>query len=34
MDGIYSPGGASRSLAWATAFYLVLPILIVVPVAP
>ncbi|WP_338144475.1 ABC transporter permease [Neoroseomonas marina] len=33
MDGIYSPGAASRSLAWATAFYLVLPILIVVPVA-
>jgi len=32
MDGTY-PAGASRGLAWATALYLVLPILIVLPVA-
>lgn len=32
MDGTY-PVGASRGLAWATALYLVLPILIVLPVA-
>jgi putative spermidine/putrescine transport system permease protein len=33
MDGAYRPGPFGRSLAWATALYLVLPILIVVPVA-
>lgn len=33
MDGAYGTGPAGRGLAWATALYLVLPILIVVPVA-
>ncbi|HWT09616.1 MAG TPA: ABC transporter permease, partial [Roseomonas sp.] len=33
MDGTYSPGPAGRGLAWATALYLVLPILIILPVA-
>ncbi len=33
MDGAYPTGPAARSLAWATALYLVLPILIVLPVA-
>lgn len=33
MDGAYAPGPVGRGLAWATALYLVLPILIVVPVA-
>ena len=33
MDGTYRPGPAGRALAWTTALYLVLPILIVVPVA-
>jgi len=33
MDGAYRSGPAGRALAWTTALYLVLPILIVVPVA-
>ncbi len=33
MDGAYRPGPIGRGLAWTTALYLVLPILIVVPVA-
>lgn len=33
MDGTYPAGAGSRGLAWATALYLVLPILIVLPVA-
>ncbi len=33
MDGTYPAGGPSRGLAWVTALYLVLPILIVLPVA-
>lgn len=33
MDGTYGAGPSSRGLAWATALYLVLPILIVIPVA-
>lgn len=33
MDGAYRPGPIGRGLAWMTALYLVLPILIVVPVA-
>ncbi len=33
MDGTYGAGRGARGLAWATALYLVLPILIVVPVA-
>ncbi|BDG72428.1 ABC transporter permease [Roseomonas fluvialis] len=33
MDGIHPPGRTARGLAWATALYLVLPILIVLPVA-
>jgi len=33
MDGAYRPGPAGRALAWTAALYLVLPILIVVPVA-
>lgn len=33
MDGTYRSSPAGRGLAWATALYLVLPILIVVPVA-
>ena len=33
MDGAYRSGAAGRFLAWSTALYLVLPILIVLPVA-
>jgi len=33
MHGTYGAGPAGRSLAWLTAMYLVLPILIVIPVA-
>lgn len=33
MDGTYGPGPAGRGIAWATAAYLVLPILIILPVA-
>ena len=33
MHGTYQAGPAGRGLAWATALYLVLPILIVIPVA-
>lgn len=33
MDGAYRPGAFGRGIAWLTALYLVLPILIVVPVA-
>ncbi len=33
MDGIHPPGPAARGLAWATALYLCLPILIILPVA-
>ncbi|MBR0652254.1 ABC transporter permease [Roseomonas terrae] len=33
MDGTYRPGTVGRGLAWATAAYLVLPILIILPVA-
>ena len=33
MDGSYSPGRSARLLAWSTALYLVLPILIILPVS-
>jgi putative spermidine/putrescine transport system permease protein len=33
MDGSYSPGRPARLLAWSTALYLVLPILIILPVS-
>lgn len=33
MDGSYFPGRSARLLAWSTALYLVLPILIILPVS-
>ncbi|MCA3360008.1 MAG: ABC transporter permease [Roseomonas sp.] len=33
MDGSYSPGRSAQLLAWSTALYLVLPILIILPVS-
>jgi putative spermidine/putrescine transport system permease protein len=33
MDGSYSPGRSARLLAWSTALYLILPILIILPVS-
>ena len=33
MDGSYTPGRGARLLAWSTALYLVLPILIILPIS-
>lgn len=33
MDGSYTPGRSARLLAWSTALYLVLPILIILPIS-